>query len=134
MSRIATIGAVLFLANVGAAAAAPSRATLTIRGEVPVECHAELRGSHTSADKGIVRLGLLDEFCNAPLIYRLIAFYPPTDDPGMLLIDGTTVPLNSSGQTVVAVERGPQIKSRLLFYRPGRAPLPSLHIALDATR
>lgn len=121
--------ALLILAGLCCAPAQGASEVIHIRGYVPVICRADFLASPAPAGAQ-VRLGVLDEFCNAGAGYQIVADYPSSDDPGALVIDGRKVPLDASGHAVLAVMDGPRAVTQTLSYIPGRTPIATLRIQL----
>jgi hypothetical protein len=124
------IFAALFMAGLCCASAqAATESSISIHGTVPVICHADFLSAPVVQD-GQVQLGTLQEFCNSGYGYQIVADYPSTDDPGMLVIDGQRVILNGSGHAVLAVMDGPRLISQTLAYVPGKSPITAIRIQL----
>lgn len=112
---IAALGGVL-AAGTPAAAVAPEvnltgRATINIVGWVPVVCRASVDATAVAPTAGTVQLGSLNEFCNNPSGYRVIADYSPALAGAKLSIDGKTVDFDTAGSTVVNSSDEPAITS-----------------------
>lgn len=112
-----------------AASAQAATETIQIRGYVPVVCNADFRSS-PSSQGDLLSLGVINEFCNAGSGYQVEVDYTVTSDPGALIIDGHTVPLDGSGHAILAVMNGPRMISQTLAYAPGSSPISTIHIAL----
>lgn len=78
-----------------------SQFTLGISGFVPVVCRARLETGIIAPQAGTVNLGTLSEFCNSPNGYRVHADYSAELAAGKLIVDGSALPLQSEGSSVV---------------------------------
>jgi hypothetical protein len=105
--------------------------TIRINAYVPVICRADFVSQPVERG-GLVELGVLKEFCNSGSGYQIVADYPATADPGALVIDGQTVPLNQSGHATLATMNGPRLITQTLAYLPGSTPIATLNIQLLA--
>lgn len=105
-------------------------AVIHISGYVPVICHADIQSLSAMPANEEIALGTIKEFCNAGAGYQLIANHSPGQGLGKLIIDGQAVPLDSSGQTVLARMPGPRDITQTLSYRPGTATITILSIEI----
>lgn len=102
------------LVSAAAAMVAPAAATvpgITASGEgyrigivgyVPVICRASVDAAVIAPGAGVASLGTLNEFCNSPNGYRVVASYSPSLAAGRLVVDGTAIELGDSGAVVVS--------------------------------
>ncbi|HEY1750665.1 MAG TPA: hypothetical protein VGG29_05345 [Caulobacteraceae bacterium] len=126
------IGAGLGVAGVASAADNSLRETITLKAVVPVICHADFNAAPAPLGQAIVPLGSDSEFCNAGAGYSVTASYAGGGDPGSLIVDGRTVALSPSGQTVIASEPGPAVAQRQISYVPGSTPISTLTVSVLA--
>lgn len=99
------LAAVVMVGTAGAAAPSANVAGMTtigLRGFVPVVCRVSLDASATSTLAGKRTLGTMNEFCNSPAGYRVVANYSPTLASARLVVDGIAIPLDRSGSVVVS--------------------------------
>lgn len=96
-ATIAPAGAFAPSVDVGSAQYA-----IGIVGYVPVICRANVDASSVAPVAGTTSLGMLKEFCNSPTGYRVIADHSPALAQAKLIVDGTAIPLEASGSTVVS--------------------------------
>ncbi len=132
--RTAGCAIALTLLGFGSANAATNaiKETITLRGFVPVICHADFNPTPVSLTAAIVPLGSDSEFCNAGTGYTVTASYAAGVDPGSLIVDGRSVSLSASGQTVIASEAGPAIVQRTFSYVPGATPITVLRVSVQS--
>jgi hypothetical protein len=119
------------LAGVAAAVAAASAATsasavgwtIELKGTVQLVCKAELTQSAAPSGSGVVTLGPLNELCNDGNGFEVYAT-TPAGTGGAFLVDGKSVPVSSSGQTVIDASPSAVIMTHQLAYDPqgGQAP------------
>lgn len=86
--------------------------TIGVVGYVPVICRANVDASLVAPVAGTVSLGTLNEFCNSPSGYRVVADYSPALVGSKLLIDGIEAPLSESGSVVISESDQANIASR----------------------
>jgi hypothetical protein len=134
VAKAASCAIALTVVSFASANAAPSslHATITLRGYVPVICHADFNPTPVQLGAGAVSLGTDSEFCNAGTGYVVTASYVGGSDPGHLIVDGRTVDLTSSGQAVIASESGPDIVQRRISYVPGTTPITTLRVSVQS--
>lgn len=112
--------AAMILAAAPASALAPgvtaggAQFTIGISGFVPVICRASVNASVVTPAAGTASLGALDEFCNSPNGYVVVAHSSPSLGAATLLVDGKPVPLAADGRTVVTESATPAIASHTL--------------------
>ena len=100
---------------------------------MPEVCRADFSSAPVALGaQVVVSLGSDSEFCNTDRGYTVVASYAAGADPGDLIVDGRSVPLSASGQTVIATERGPASLSRRIAYRPGSTPITALRVSVEA--
>lgn len=78
--------------------------TIGVVGFVPVICRASLDTSVIVPGSGSTNLGTLNEFCNSPGGYRVVADYSKSLTSGRLIVDGSEVKLTGKGNSVVVTE------------------------------
>ena len=116
----ALVLAVLGASIAPAGASAPSvtaggaQFTLGIAGNVPVICRANVDATRIAPAAGRTSLGMLNEFCNSPTGYRVIADYSANLANARLIVDGTAVTLGSSGSAVISQSAGAAIANHAL--------------------
>ena len=108
------------------------KATITLRAYVPVICHADFNPAPVQLSGAIVPLGSDSEFCNAGTGYTVTASYVAGADPGQLIVDGRSVDLSASGQTVIVNSPGPAIVQRQISYVPGTTPITTLRVSVQS--
>jgi hypothetical protein len=110
-SFLSLVAAASLLASSAAASTAPSQAAFTVelRGYVPVICRATLDASQAPSQAGVVSLGTLSEICNNPGGYQVWVDYSPQLASATLMVDGRSVPLSSSGSTMISASSGAAI-------------------------
>lgn len=86
--------------------------TIGVVGYVPVICRAHVDSSLVAPVAGRVSLGTLQEFCNSPSGYRVVADYSSALVGSKLLIDGVETPLGGSGSVVVSQSDQANVASR----------------------
>ena len=91
---------------------ASGRYTINIEGFVPVICRASVDSGMVAPDTGVTSLGSLNEFCNDSAGYSVYADYSDSMAGGSLIVDGVTVPLESSGSSLVSSSDHAAITSR----------------------
>jgi hypothetical protein len=102
----AALASALVLAT-PAAAVAPgvnlgsAQFTIGLSGFVPVICRASVDATVVAPSSGTVQLGALNEFCNSPNGYVVVADYSASLGNATLLVDGKAVPLAAAGNTIV---------------------------------
>lgn len=112
--------AAMLLAAAPASALAPGVAlggaqfTIGISGFVPVICRANVSAGVVTPAAGTTSLGALDEFCNSPNGYVVVAQSSPSLGGATLLVDSRPVPLAADGTTVVSESSTPAIASHTL--------------------
>lgn len=109
----------IFSVGTPAVAVAPEiqlagRATIDIVGWVPVVCRASVDTTTIAPTAGTVQLGSLNEFCNNPNGYRVVADYSPALQGATLSVDGNAIQFESAGSTVVSSSNEPAITSHSL--------------------
>ena len=75
--------------------------TIGLSGFVPVICRASVDATVVAPGSGTVHLGALNEFCNSPNGYVVVANYSASLGKATLLVDGKAVPLGADGTTIV---------------------------------
>ena len=75
--------------------------TIGLTGFVPVICRASVDATVIAPSAGTVQLGALNEFCNSPNGYVVVANYSASLGKATLLVDGKAVPLGADGTTIV---------------------------------
>lgn len=75
--------------------------TIGLTGFVPVICRASVDATVVAPSAGTVQLGALNEFCNSPNGYVVVANYSASLGKATLLVDGKAVPLGADGTTIV---------------------------------
>ena len=75
--------------------------TIGLTGFVPVICRASVDATVVVPGTGTVQLGALNEFCNSPNGYVVVANYSASLGKATLLVDGKAVPLGADGTTIV---------------------------------
>ncbi|MDE2560656.1 MAG: hypothetical protein KGL48_00280 [Sphingomonadales bacterium] len=75
--------------------------TLDIVGYVPVICRTSVASNIVAPDGNTVQLGTLENFCNSPTGYQVIADYSASLAGATMFVDGNAVTLQSDGSTVV---------------------------------
>jgi hypothetical protein len=88
--------------------------SIGISGIVPVICRASVDATVVTPSVGEVSLGALNEFCNSPGGYEVYADYSPAFAGASLVVDGTRVPLSTSGTTRVSGSSNAAINARSL--------------------
>jgi hypothetical protein len=106
-------------------------AVIHISGYVPVICHSDFQSAQMQQGE-LIQLGSIKEFCNDGSGYQLIATHTAGDGLGVLILDGQTVPLDSSGRTILAQMPGPRAITQSLSYRPGTTTITTLSIEIRA--
>lgn len=86
--------------------------TIGVVGYVPVICRANVDASLVAPVAGTVSLGTLNEFCNSPTGYRVVADYSSALVGSKLVIDGIETPLNEGGSVVISGSDQANIASR----------------------
>lgn len=79
-----------------------SKYTIGISGFVPVVCRAKIESNLIAQTAGTVSLGTLNEFCNSPTGYRVMADYSPALTNAKLLVDGREIALDQPGSVTVS--------------------------------
>lgn len=79
-----------------------NRYTINLEGFVPVICRATVDSAMINPTAGTTQLGSLNEFCNDAAGYSVYADYSGSLAGGNLIVDGTPVPLQSSGTSLVS--------------------------------
>ena len=136
-SALNAAGCALAISLLGAATASAAdtngfKETITLHAFVPVICHADFNPAPVQLSGAIVPLGSDNEFCNAGMGYTVTASYAAGVDPGQLIVDGRSVSLSASGQTVIASSPGPAIMQRLISYVPGATPITTLRVSVQS--
>lgn len=117
--RLAATIATLLLAT-PASAIAPgvsvggAQFTIGISGFVPVICRANVDANVVAPNAGTTSLGALDEFCNSPNGYVVLAQSSASLGKATLLVDGKPVPLSADGTTVVTESATPAVARHAL--------------------
>ena len=75
--------------------------TIGLTGFVPVICRASVDATVIAPSAGTVQLGALNEFCNSPNGYVVVANYSASLGKATRLVDGKAVPLGADGTTIV---------------------------------
>lgn len=91
-----------------------SQFSIGVVGYVPVICRANVEATVVAPTQGTVQLGMLREFCNSPNGYRVHADYSASLAKAKILVDGTPVPLQKDGTTVVTQSSRAAIDSHSL--------------------
>ena len=76
--------------------------TIGLTGFVPVICRASIDATVVAPSSGTVSLGALNEFCNSPNGYVVVANYSASLGNATLLVDGKAVSLGADGSTIVS--------------------------------
>lgn len=79
-----------------------TRFSVGVVGFVPVICRASLDAGMVPIGTGTAKLGTLNEFCNSPGGYRVVATYSPSLASGRLMVDGSAIELDGTGSVVVS--------------------------------
>jgi hypothetical protein len=95
-------------------AAGGSQYTIGVVGFVPVICRANVEATVVSPKAGTVSLGTLNEFCNSPSGYRVMADFSPGLVDAKLVVDGKKLELGSGGSVVVSESSRAAITARNL--------------------
>jgi hypothetical protein len=97
---VGVIAAGFVACGTDAAIAGSASYTINITGYVPVVCR--VTANATEVDTGSqVNLGSIAEFCNNPTGYQVWVDYAPGVTSATMSVDGATVPLSSSGSTMI---------------------------------
>ena len=87
--------------NLGSGQSTIGQFTIGLSGFVPVICRASVDATVVAPGSGTVQLGALNEFCNSPNGYVVVANYSASLGKATLLVDGKAVPLGADGTTIV---------------------------------
>ena len=87
------------------------QASINIVGWVPVVCRATVDATAIAPSSGTVQLGSLNEFCNNPNGFRVVADYSPALTGAQLTLDGNVVTFGEGGSTVIKTSNEPAIAS-----------------------
>lgn len=85
--------------------------TIGITGVVPIICRTSVSGDTATSTGGTVQLGTLNNFCNSPSGYEVVADYSPNLAGASMIIDGKAILLQNDGSTVVSSSDTPSIDS-----------------------
>ncbi|MCX7284627.1 MAG: hypothetical protein NTX28_11400 [Novosphingobium sp.] len=77
-------------------------ASISITGQVPVICRLSVYNSASAMFSVNGNKASLREFCNNGAGYRVVASYSKQLNAGRLIVDGTVIPLDASGEVVVS--------------------------------
>ena len=88
--------------------------TIGVVGYVPVICRANVDSNMVAPVAGTVSLGTLNEFCNSPSGYRVVADYSPALANAKLVVDGKKLALGAGGSVVVSESNTAAINNRSL--------------------
>ena len=88
--------------------------TIGLVGYVPVICRASVDATVVTPSSGTVQLGALNEFCNSPNGYVVVANYSASLGSATLLVDGKAVPLGVDGATIVTHSATAAITTHML--------------------
>lgn len=99
MLALATTGIAISAVPVNAS---ESIASISITGQVPVICRLSVDNSASAMFNANGNKASLREFCNNGAGYRVVASYTKQLSAGRLIVDGTVIPLNASGEVVVS--------------------------------
>lgn len=83
-----------------------------ITGYVPVICRTSVEGGQFDVRDGRVSLGSMQEFCNNPRGYAVIADFSANLADGALVVGGRRVPLDASGSVEIVKSNRAAITSR----------------------
>ncbi len=86
--------------------------TIGVVGFVPVICRTSLDANMVTPTAGTTSLGSLNEFCNSPNGYRVVADYSQSLASGKLIVDGDEIKLSGKGTAVVSQSPDAAIASR----------------------
>ena len=100
-----------------AIAADMERAVFRLSAIVPTVCHISFGGMATPAQNGLVDLGNFAEVCNDRQGFRITMSHGSELDGAELIIDGRTVPLSVSGQTIIVDEDQPMARTQSVQLR-----------------
>jgi hypothetical protein len=117
----------LLVAAPGVAAAGTA---MGLSGDSPIICSAGIDpAGEGAAGAGVLALGRLREFCNAPEGYELWIDYPPELASDTLVVGDDRIPLTSEGSVRVSTAAGPAIKLRNMSLE-GAAPSGNLSLSV----
>lgn len=94
------LAAAVMLGIGGQAQAGPASYQIQITGYVPVICRASATTSQVQPGQ-TVSLGDLTEFCNNGAGYQVWVDYTPGVTGSTIYVDGTAIPLSTSGSTMI---------------------------------
>lgn len=105
--------------------------SVRIQGHVPVMCRVQLASSvGVMGEDGVVDLGVVREFCNAPRGYRVILQHSPGLEDATIFRGGLRIPLSPTGETVLTDSTHADIQEVALSIDPGSAPVAFGSIAI----
>ena len=84
------------------AQASDARYEISITGYVPVVCNVQTGATAVPLSGSDVNLGSVNEFCNDPNGYQVWIDYAPGVTSASVSVDGTQIPLASSGSTMIS--------------------------------
>jgi hypothetical protein len=114
-------GSVLIIVGIGLASAfGPASQTISLRGEVPLNCRVSLQGGSGELNgAGVAILGSTNEFCNSGNGYQIFARADGDVEGASIIVDGRAYPLVSGREFPVVVSRTPAVTSRAIGYDAG---------------
>ena len=138
LKYLAATAVILAASGLSAQADTGSRNASTvfrISGYVPVLCRVQLATSMSTPDAdGIARLGVSQEFCNAPGGYTVFVNHPADLEGAALISEGVRIPLSPTGVTVLTDSSHPDIRQVELSIDLGDDPAQfrSLGVRIEA--
>jgi hypothetical protein len=131
----AVIAALSFPAHANTGISDSQSSVIRLHAVVPVLCRVQLDVSPSGPDEnGIVDLGFVDEFCNAPRGYRVVVQHSPDLEGAALISGGVRIPLSPTGETVMTDSFHPDLRRLTLSADLGQRPeeFRSLSVRIEA--
>lgn len=117
-TKMLSLGAIAVALGTPAIAATSS---LHLKGHVPVTCKIRVGTQAAPIKDGLVDLGGVREFCNAPGGYDVFLDYSRNFAGTTLLVDGASHELSKDGSLMFASENGPALRTRSLVLDLGKS-------------
>ncbi len=117
-TKMLSLGAIAVALGTPAIAATSG---IHLKGHVPVTCKVRVGMQAAAINDGVVDLGGVREFCNAPAGYEVFLDYSNNFAGTTLLVDGAPHELSREGSLMFASEDGPALRTRSLALDLGKS-------------
>lgn len=131
--KVLTVALMAAAITVPAHAASMERATFRLSAIVPTVCRVAFAGTAAQPESGLVDLGNFSELCNDRHGFRITMSHGSDLNGAELIVDGRSIPLSASGQTLIVDENQPmeRVQSMQLRVNGTLTELPNLSFQIE---